>query len=177
METLSVEAAAKKIKIYLSRDTARPYFVIADGADECNELKNFFSDCEQIFISDFCRGDLPLDTDLLVEKLKGIERNALVFGLGEYIFFTAQENNFRLPRRHEHFGANGGRGFKISGEQSLSGRRAVEMFCREVQPRNKFSRRRKKFFRVAQARGARRKIFYCADGFAAGEHSRDKKFI
>lgn len=95
VEILSVEAAAKKIKTYLSRDTARPFFVIADGVTECNELKNFFGNLEPLFISDFCSGDFLLDTDLLVEKLKGLERDALVFGLGEYIFFTAQENILR----------------------------------------------------------------------------------
>lgn len=96
VEILSLEAAARKIQIYLSRDTTRPYFVIAEGATECGELKKIFGDCEKIFISDFCKGDSPLDTDLLVEKLKALEHDALVFGLGEYIFFTAQENILRL---------------------------------------------------------------------------------
>ena len=43
MEILSIEDAAKKIRIYLSRDTLRPYFIISDGAAE---FKKFFGDFE-----------------------------------------------------------------------------------------------------------------------------------
>ena len=92
MEILSVEDAAKKIRIYLSRDTLRPYFVISDGAAE---FKKFFGDFEQIYISDFCAGDFFVDTDLLIDKLNALTRDALFFGLGEYIFFTGQENILR----------------------------------------------------------------------------------
>ena len=92
MEILSVEDAAKKIRIYLSRDTLRPYFVISDGAAE---FKKFFGDFEQIYISDFCEGDFFVDTDLLIDKLNALTRDALFFGLGEYIFFTGQENILR----------------------------------------------------------------------------------
>ena len=95
VETLSVEDAAKKIRNYLRRDDMRPYFVIADCAAACAKLKKIFGDCEQIYVSDFCRGDSPPDTDLLVEELKAAERNALCFGLGECIYFTAQENILR----------------------------------------------------------------------------------
>ena len=95
MEILSVEEAAKKIRIYLRRDTTRPYFVSADGAAECDALKNFLGNLEQIYISNFCSGDFLIDTDLLVEKLKDLEHDAAVFGLGEYIFFTGQENILR----------------------------------------------------------------------------------
>ena len=95
VENLSVEGAAKKIRIYLSREISRPFFVSADGAAECDELKNFLGNLEQIYISDFCAGDFLLDTDLLVEKLNGLERDAAVFGLGEYIFFTGQEKILR----------------------------------------------------------------------------------
>lgn len=95
VEILSVEDAAKKIRAYLKQQTLRPYFVIADCAAACAELKKIFGDCEQIYVSDFCRGDSPPDADLLVEKLKASEVNALVFGLGEYIYFTAQENILR----------------------------------------------------------------------------------
>ena len=91
MEKLSVADAVKKIRAYEKRDTLRPYFVISEGAAECAELRKNFDDFEQLSISDFCAGDSPLDTDLLVEKLNGLNRNALVSGLGEYIFFTAQE--------------------------------------------------------------------------------------
>lgn len=92
MENLSVEEAAKKIRLYLSRDTLRPYFVISDDAAD---LKKYFGDFEKIYISDLCKGDFLLDTDLLVEKLNALTNNAVVFGLGEYIFFTAQEDILR----------------------------------------------------------------------------------
>ena len=96
VETLTVEVAVKKIQIYLRRDDMRPYFVIANAATTCTELKKIFSDFEQIYISDFCAGDSPLDTDLLVEKLRIAGDNALCFGLGEYVYFTGQENIFRM---------------------------------------------------------------------------------
>ncbi len=92
MEILSVDDAVKKIRIYLSRDTSRPYFVISDGAED---FKKFFGDCDQIYMSDFCTGDCFVDTDLLVEKLNALTNAALVFGLGEYVYFTGQENILR----------------------------------------------------------------------------------
>lgn len=96
MESLSVEAAEEKIRACLKRDTPYPYFVIADGVGECAELKKIFSGTlAQVYISEFCAGDSPLDTDLLVEKLNALGRDALVFGLGEYIYFTGQENILR----------------------------------------------------------------------------------
>jgi len=92
VEILNVATAVEKIRSYLRRDTLRPYFVISDGTAD---FKKIFGDFEKIYISDFCAGDSPLDTDLLVEKLNTLTNNALVFGLGEYIFFTAQENILR----------------------------------------------------------------------------------
>ena len=92
MEILSVEEAAKKIRLYLSRDTLRPYFIISDGAAD---FKKHFGDFDKIYISDLCKGDFLLDADLLVEKLNALTNNAVVFGLGEYIFFTAQEDILR----------------------------------------------------------------------------------
>ena len=96
MEILSVAAAEKKIRLYLSRNTALPYFVISDGVRECAELKNFFGGTlAQVYISELCAGDSPLDLDLLVDKLNALEGDALCFGLGEYIYFTGQENILR----------------------------------------------------------------------------------
>lgn len=96
MEKLSVNEAVKKIRIYLGQNFFRPYFVVSDGVRECEELKKIFKDFEKIYISDLCVGDFLLDTDLLIEKLKMLEKNALCFGLGEYIFFTGQENILRV---------------------------------------------------------------------------------
>ena len=92
MEILSCNDALYKIRIYLSRDTLRPYFVISDGNEN---FQKFFGDFDQIYISDFCAGDFFIDADLLVEKLIGLTNNALVFGLGEYVYFTGQENILR----------------------------------------------------------------------------------
>lgn len=92
MEILTVNDAVKKIRVYLSRDTLRPYFVISA---EMAEFKKFFGDFEPIYISDICAGDFFLDTDLLVEKLNTPPNNAIVFGLGEYIYLTGQENILR----------------------------------------------------------------------------------
>lgn len=92
MESLSVSAAVEKIHLYLKRDTLYPYFVISDGDAD---FKKIFGDFKQMYIADFCAGDCPLDIDLLVEKLNMLPQNALVFGLGEYIFFTGQENILR----------------------------------------------------------------------------------
>lgn len=93
MEILSVTDAVKKIRTYLSHDTLRPYFIISDGAAD---FKKPFDDLKQIYISDFCTGDFFLDVDLLVEKLDMLTNNALVFGLGEYVYFTGHENILRL---------------------------------------------------------------------------------
>ena len=95
METLNITAAADKIHGYISRDTLRPYFVIADSARDCRELTKIFGDLEQIYVSEFCAGDSPLDVDLLVDKLNALTNDALVFGLGEYIYFTAQKDILR----------------------------------------------------------------------------------
>lgn len=93
MEILSVTDAVKKIHLYLSHDTPHPYFVISDGAAN---FKKFFDNFKQIYISGFCKGDLFPDVDLLVEKLNMLTNNALVFGLGEYIYLTGQENILHL---------------------------------------------------------------------------------
>ena len=93
MEILSVTDAVKKIRIYLRHDTLRPYFVISDGAAD---FKKSFDNLKQIYISDFCAGDFFLDVDLLVEKLNMLTNNALVFGLGEYVYLTGQKNILRL---------------------------------------------------------------------------------
>ena len=92
MEILSIADAVKKIRIYLNRDTLRPYFVVSDGNAD---FKKLLGDFERIYISDICTGDFLLDTDLLVEKLDTLTNNTIVFGLGEYIFFTAQEEILR----------------------------------------------------------------------------------
>ena len=92
MEILSGTEAVKKIHIYLSRDTLCPYFVISDGN---TDFKKFFGDFDQIYISNFCADDFFLDVDLLVEKLNMLTNNALVFGLGEYIYFTGQNDILR----------------------------------------------------------------------------------
>ena len=96
MEILNVDAAEKKIRVYLNQNNFRPYFVISDGVEECKKLKKSFKDFAKIYISDFCKEDFLLDTDLLIEKLRSLEKNALCFGLGEYIFFTGQENILRV---------------------------------------------------------------------------------
>ncbi|MBR4152249.1 MAG: BREX-4 system phosphatase PglZ [Selenomonadaceae bacterium] len=95
MEILNVEEVVKRIRIYLKRDTMRPYFVISDDVKICAELKRIFGDFEKIYVSDFCAGDFLPDTDRLVEKLKTFGNNVLCFGLGEYIYFTGQENILR----------------------------------------------------------------------------------
>lgn len=66
VEILSIADAVKKIRIYLNRDTLRPYFIISDGA---TDFKKFFGDFERIYISEICAGDFFIDSDLLVEKL------------------------------------------------------------------------------------------------------------
>ena len=97
MESLTLANAIKKIRLYLNRDTLRPYFVISDDIAQCNGLKNFFGKTfNHIYVSDFCNDDFPIDTDLLVEKLNSLEKNTLVFGLGEYLHFTGQENILRM---------------------------------------------------------------------------------
>ena len=96
MKILSVDDAFKKIYLYLGSKFFCPFFVISDGADECAAFrKNFDDSFEKIFISDFCGGDFPLDTDLFVEKLKNLDKDSFCFGLGEYIYFTGQENILR----------------------------------------------------------------------------------
>ena len=95
MEILSVEAAVKKIKIYLRQDNFRPYFVSVDDAAACEKLKKNFKDFGRIYVSDFCRGDTFPDTDELIDALKAVEKNSLCFGLGEYVCFSAHENILR----------------------------------------------------------------------------------
>ena len=83
MENSGFEEAINKIRIYLGRQSCQPYFVIADGANEYKELKKFFDKLKKIYISDFCVQDFFLDTDLFIEKLKLLKKNAVCFGLGE----------------------------------------------------------------------------------------------
>ena len=72
METLSVEVAVKKIRLYLRQENSRPYFVAVDGAAEHDKLKNSFKDFDRIYVSNFCRGDTFLDADELLDSLKGM---------------------------------------------------------------------------------------------------------
>lgn len=95
MEILSIDDAVKKIQIYLGQNFFRPYFVIADDVRQHDEFKKSFKDFERVYVSDFCKGDFLPDMDLLIEKLKSFKKNVLCFGLGEYIFFTGQENILR----------------------------------------------------------------------------------
>lgn len=95
MKSLSVENAAKKIKIYFKQDTSRPYFVICDNAAEIESLKEKFSSLEQIFISDFSKGDYLLNTDIFIDSLLNLQNDAICFGVGEYIYFTGKENFIR----------------------------------------------------------------------------------
>ena len=95
MEISSLNEAINKINIYLGRQSCQPYFVIAEGASERKELKKNFDKLKKIYVSDFCVKDFFLDIDLFIEKLKSLKKNALCFGLGEYIFLTGQENILR----------------------------------------------------------------------------------
>lgn len=93
MECLNVDDAAKRINNYLKRDSHQPYFVISDGGYD--ELKSVFADLRKVYISDFCRGDLPVDADLFIESLNALDNDAICFGLGEHIYLTGQENIVR----------------------------------------------------------------------------------
>ena len=96
MKILSIDDAIKKIQDYLGKNIFCPYFVISDGAEECAALKKFFFHSPgQLYVSDFCAEDFPVDTDLFIEKLKTLDNDILCFGLGEYIYFTGQENFLR----------------------------------------------------------------------------------
>lgn len=102
IQTLDVESVVAKIQNYLRRSTTRPFFVIADGAEERDELKKNFSDLVQIYASDFCSGDLPLDFDALLDKLFLLSSPAIVYGIGEYIYFTGQARIF-LSLQNKNF--------------------------------------------------------------------------
>lgn len=95
MKILNVHDAIKKINIYLKRDDLRPYFIVADSVAACRELKKNFAEHAPIYISDFCAGDFFMDMDSLVDELNSLESDALVFGLGEYIYFTEREDILR----------------------------------------------------------------------------------
>ena len=96
MKILSVDEAVKNIHEYMGSLFFCPYFVIADGAEECAAIKNFFDNSlGTLYISDFCGGDFPLDTDLFIEKLKTLKKDTICFGLGEYVYFTGHENILR----------------------------------------------------------------------------------
>ncbi len=96
MENLTTNDAAKKIKIYLQQDNLRPYFLISDNAAKFNEIKKLLGkDFEPVYLSEICMGDFFLDSDLFFERLQTFESNALIFGLGEYVYFTGDENILR----------------------------------------------------------------------------------
>lgn len=95
MENLSVEDVVKKIEIYFRQNTSRPYFVICDGATEFEKLQEKFSHLEQIFISDFSKGDYLPNTDEFIENLSDLKNDAICFGVGEYVYFTGKENFIR----------------------------------------------------------------------------------
>ena len=94
MKMFDVEYVVAKIQNYLRQSTTRPFFIIADGAVERDELKKHFNDLAQIYVSDFCAGDLPLDLDALLDKLFLLDSPAIVYGIGEYIYFTGQARIF-----------------------------------------------------------------------------------
>lgn len=96
MEIFSIDDAVKKIRNYLGKNNFCPFFVIADGTGERETLKKSFGgSLTQLYISDFCGGDFPIDIDLFIEKLKSLDKDAICCGLGEYIFLTGQENFLR----------------------------------------------------------------------------------
>ena len=96
MKILSVDDAVKNINVYLGKSIFCPYFVVADDAGDVAAFKKILADkFRLLYVSDFCNGDFPLDTDLFVERLKNLEKNSACFGLGEYIFLTGQENILR----------------------------------------------------------------------------------
>ena len=96
MKILSVDDAVKNINVYLGKSIFCPYFVVADDAGDVAAFKKILADkFGLLYVSDFCNGDFPLDTDLFVERLKNLEKNSACFGLGEYIFLTGQENILR----------------------------------------------------------------------------------
>lgn len=96
MENLNVTEAADKIKRYLNRNTGYPYFVISDDVKKSKELKKLLVDFKSLYISDFCTDDSPVDADFFIEKLNSLTKNVVIFGLGEYIYFTGQENILRM---------------------------------------------------------------------------------
>lgn len=96
VENLKVADGAKKIQIYLQQDNPLPYFVICDDANNFGKLKKILGkDFEQIFLSELGAGDFLPDTDLLIKKLNALARNSLVLGVGEYVYFTGNENILR----------------------------------------------------------------------------------
>ncbi|MBR7025836.1 MAG: BREX-4 system phosphatase PglZ [Selenomonadaceae bacterium] len=92
MEQINISQATEKIRVYLRQNNFRPYFVAVDCASAVEELKKSFEDLDQIYSSNLCNEDFPFDRDSLIDKLTALEKDAVFFGLGECIFFTAQEN-------------------------------------------------------------------------------------
>lgn len=92
MKTSTFDDAVSQIQDYLSHSNFRPFFVISERAADCEKFRKIFGkSLTQIRISDFCVGDFLLDHDLFIEKLLALKTDAICFGLGEYIYFTSQE--------------------------------------------------------------------------------------
>ena len=91
MENLNITDVARKIRVYLRQSSPLPFFISVDNGNDYNRIKKIFGGFERVYVSDFCRGDCFLAADLLADKLNKLERDAVVFGLGEYVFFTGQE--------------------------------------------------------------------------------------
>lgn len=92
MKIFNISQAQEKIRAYLLQSNFRPYFVAVECASDVEKIKKAFKDVNQINIADLCPEDFPFGGDSLIDTLNASERDTIFFGLGENIFFTAQEN-------------------------------------------------------------------------------------
>ena len=90
MQISTFPEVEKRVKFYFKQYNYLPFFIIADDAKYCKKLKDIAGDVEFVRVSDFCFGDRFLDVDLLVEHLNTPGKDAMCFGLGEFIFFSGQ---------------------------------------------------------------------------------------
>ena len=105
VEILKTNDALQKINIYLNqKNFTLPYFVIANGTAETDNLKKLLpKSLKKYYLSNFFTDDRLLDIDIFIERLYSIKTDAVIFGVGEYIYFTGQAHLLRrLQDLHFH---------------------------------------------------------------------------
>ena len=94
MNNLTVNQAITSAREYLLSKSAYPYFIVADGSYEYNELLKEFADLTKVHVSSFCSDDSFPDFDKMCSDLVSGKTKRLLVGLGDAIALSRQSKVF-----------------------------------------------------------------------------------